>query len=64
MVTGVQTCALPISVGFVDSDGIPTVEYGSFPVNFGNDVLALGIEASREGSLVCSEARELVKSGS
>lgn len=52
-----------ISIGFVDEDGIPRVEYGSFPVNFGNDVLALGVEASRESSDICDEARALIKNG-
>ena len=52
-----------ITIGHVDEDGVPNVEFGTFPVNFGNDVLALGVESHRQASQVCAEAREIIKTG-
>lgn len=53
-----------VMIGHVDADGIPSVEFGSFPVNMANDILALGAEAHREGSIVCHEARDIILNGS
>lgn len=53
-----------IVIGHVDGDGIPVVEFGSFPVNMGNDILALAVETHQVGSGLCQEARDIILNGS